>query len=202
MTDDHESGSANRQTGMQKVIRLPLKEFSKTADDSEPAAETAEADQSETLDRYKDLYGISIFGEYWDELSGRFQWYLKSARQGNLDAQFMVGFLLFSGVTLNQTADGEEDFVRDRTSALYWYRKAAEQGHAEAQYNMGFVYENGECGLKADRAKAISWYRKAAAQGNPRADYMLSYLCAEKPHKTRQMKRRLALNKKTPRPGQ
>ena len=51
------------------------------------------------------------------------RWYRKSAEQGNVHAQFILGTMYDRGEGLHQ----------DDAEAMKWYRKAAEQGHASAQ---------------------------------------------------------------------
>ena len=82
----------------------------------------------------------------------------KAAEQGDVDAQFSLGFMY---------ADGE-GVPEDDAEAVRWYQKAAEQGHAEAQINLGVMYGTGE-GVPEDQVLAYAWFSMAAAQGNESA---------------------------------
>ncbi|MBR1774373.1 MAG: sel1 repeat family protein, partial [Bacteroidales bacterium] len=89
-------------------------------------------------------------------------YFTKSAKQGLVDAQYMLGVCYAEG-------DG---VVQDYKQAVYWYTKAAEQGLAEAQYNLALKYANGE-GVVQDYKQAVYWAKKAAEQGIAEAQYIL-----------------------------
>lgn len=74
----------------------------------------------------------------------------KHASQGDLYAQFKLGFLY-----------SHKDYAeKGYKEAIKWYIKAANQGCVEAQYNLGVIYE-----LEIKNYKdAIKWYAKAATQ--------------------------------------
>jgi len=84
----------------------------------------------------------------------------KAAEQGNVNAQFFLGWMYDSGEGIRQ----------DHAKAVRWYRKAAEQGNALAQYNLGLMYYSGQ-GVQQDYAEALKWHRKAIEQRN--ADFFL-----------------------------
>jgi TPR repeat protein len=88
--------------------------------------------------------------------------FFKHAKQGNAEAQNLLGEMYFLGKGVKQ----------DYQEAAKWYRKAAEQGRANAQYNLGFMYENGQ-GVIQDYQEAAKWYRKAAEQGDANAQNLL-----------------------------
>ncbi len=94
--------------------------------------------------------------------------WLPLAAQGDIDAQFALGFLYNTGQGVPQ----------DYAQAHKWYLKAAAQGHATAQVNLGVLYANGQ-GVPSDYAQAREWYLKAAAQGHARAQVKLGVLYAE-----------------------
>src|SRR5438034_748246 len=87
------------------------------------------------------------------------------AEQGNVDAQFDLGFMY-------QNGDG---VPKDSAQAVRWYRKGAQQGLADAQYNLGVTYYTGN-GVPKDSAQAVQWYRRAAEQGYAKAQYNLGLL--------------------------
>ena len=76
------------------------------------------------------------------------------AEQGQVDAQYRFGRILFQGVGV----------VQDYKAAFYWLEKAAGQGHAEAQLALGNMYYSG-AGIKSDIERAYLWFTLAAAQG-------------------------------------
>src|SRR5262249_21359194 len=83
------------------------------------------------------------------------RWYSRAARQGDADAQEMLGWHYFYG----------DDGVRtDHKEAVSWYRRAARKGNPGAQYALATCYENGD-GVRKNRRLAILWYSKAAEQG-------------------------------------
>ena len=90
------------------------------------------------------------------------------AEQGDVDAQFDLGFLYGAGRGVPQ----------DHAEAVRWYRLAAEQGHAGAQANLGLRYDGGD-GVPQDEAEAARWYRLAAEQGVAHAQYYLGVRYAE-----------------------
>jgi hypothetical protein len=92
----------------------------------------------------------------------------EAAEQGNVSAQFALGFLYYKGAGVPQ----------DYAQAAAWYRKAAEQGNAEAECELGVLYYKGD-GVLQDYAQAAAWYRKAAEHGNAKAQYELGFLYRE-----------------------
>ena len=71
---------------------------------------------------------------------------LKSAEQGNAEAQYNLGLMYYNG----------EDVEKDFPTAKYWFEKSAEQGNAEAQYKLGDIYYNGQGG-KRDHTQEFHW---------------------------------------------
>lgn len=81
---------------------------------------------------------------------------LKLAEQGDVNAQFILGFMYDEG----------EGGPKDAAKAVEWYTKAAEQGYAKAQYNLGNAHANGE-GVPKDPAKAAHrWVTAVNQDGN------------------------------------
>ncbi len=93
------------------------------------------------------------------------RWYRKAARQGDAEAQFILG-------TIYQDGKG---VAQNYKTALRWYRKAAKQEHAKAQRNIGMLYANGN-GVAQDYEMAAHWYQKAADQGNASAQHNLGLM--------------------------
>ncbi len=79
----------------------------------------------------------------------------ESARRGNADGQYLLGWMYYYGYGVPQ----------NYKLAERWSRKAAEQGHKEAQYNLGRMYERGH-GVEHNSVEALEWYRVAAEQGS------------------------------------
>ena len=77
-----------------------------------------------------------------------FQQVEQAAKQGNADAQCLLGVYYYNGIVVSQ----------DYAQAVYWYRKAAEQGDAIAQYCLGECYYVGN-GVSQDYTQAVYWYR-------------------------------------------
>ena len=88
--------------------------------------------------------------------------YLKSAEQGDADAQCNLGLCYEYG-------DGVE---KDFREAVRWYRKSAEQGNAVAQFALGGCYKKGY-GVEKDLGKAWRWLRNAAGRGMIEAQWAL-----------------------------
>ena len=92
-----------------------------------------------------------------------FKYYQKIAKQGNKEAQLIVGECYYKGKGVEQ----------DYREAVRWYRKAAEQGNAFAQNSLGDCYYYGK-GVKQNDTEAIKWYQKVAEQGDIKAQYNLA----------------------------
>ena len=83
-----------------------------------------------------------------------FTYFSQAAEQGDSEAQYRLGDMLFNG-----------DFVpMNHKEAFLWYLKAAEQNHPKAQFKVGFYYYNG-IEMPKDLAAAYEWYRLSALQG-------------------------------------
>lgn len=90
-------------------------------------------------------------------------WLERAAAQGNVNAQFNLAWMYYSG----------RGVAKDFGKAIEWGLKAAEQGHRKAQYYAGSIYESGELGLNKEPKEAAKWYRKAAEQGESDAQTAL-----------------------------
>ncbi len=74
------------------------------------------------------------------------------ARDGNADAQYLLGSLFSSGGT-GVAQDGKE--------AVKWLERAAGQGHHQAANTLGMMYVSG-LGVKIDETEAKKWFALAA----------------------------------------
>ncbi|MBC8348860.1 MAG: TonB family protein, partial [Verrucomicrobia bacterium] len=87
--------------------------------------------------------------------------YLKAANQGDISAQFNLGWMYANGLGVPE----------DDVEAFKWFRKAAHQGNASAQFNLGLMCEKGE-GVNEDKKEALKWFQKAADNGHVIASQM------------------------------
>lgn len=117
------------------------------------------------------------------------------AEQGNVNAQYKLGWAFFSGESVEEDADLALHWFRkaamqghpkkglwrvgcnclDEKLALIWYRKSAEAGYAFAQWWLGVKYQMGE-GIKQDNQQALHWFQKAAEQDEAAACESLGQL--------------------------
>ena len=132
-------------------------------------------------------------------------WYKESAKSGNAEALFKVGYMYRWGMGLtrdmNESAKwfekaaalGQADAMLelginyrfmglgtgyDPAKSYEWLTKAADAGIVEAEYELGVNYAIG-IGVQKDEANAAYWYRKAARAGNPLAMASLAGLYRE-----------------------
>ncbi|MEW6647288.1 MAG: sel1 repeat family protein [Pseudomonadota bacterium] len=73
------------------------------------------------------------------------------ARDGNMDAQYLLGSLYSSG---------GNDVAQDGAEAVKWLTRAAEQGHQQAANTLGMMYVSG-LGVKMNEAEAQKWFALA-----------------------------------------
>ena len=92
------------------------------------------------------------------------RWFRKSAEQGNVWAQGVLGACYMAG----------EGVSPDSEEGMRWVRKAAEQGNAWAQLALGICCQEGMGGAK-DKKEGAHWIRKAAEQGIALAQVELAY---------------------------
>jgi TPR repeat protein len=93
------------------------------------------------------------------------EWYQKAASNGNIDAQYNIGYLYQYGLGVSP----------DYKQAMKWFQKAAGNGIAEAIYSIGGLYENGR-GVTKSVDIAIEWYQKAANNNHEGAKVTLERL--------------------------
>jgi TPR repeat protein len=95
------------------------------------------------------------------------RWMMKSAEQGYVPAETMIGCSYLNNDTsaaVPNYAEGEK-----------WLLSAAMQGDAEAQFWLGLGYDQGYLG-RTDYEESLRWLRKSAAQGLPDAQYALGWM--------------------------
>jgi len=146
LTEDQASSLGLAALRGDKVALLVLKE---AAQDNDPAAQES----------------MGFYYEASEDYAKAVPWYHKAAKQGNVDAQYNLGWLYSKG----------EGVPLDYAEAVIWYRMAAENGNAKAQSKLGTFYDNG-LGVSQDYAEAATWYRKAVEQGDAAAQNSLAGL--------------------------
>lgn len=99
------------------------------------------------------------------------------ANQGNPEAQYFLGLLMWYG-------DG---VGTDRDTAMDLFRKAAKQGHIHAQFNVGLILafsapadpvmsRSGQDTNGQDEATALKWVANAASEGLADAHWLLGLM--------------------------
>lgn len=110
--------------------------------------------------------GLAAFqqGDY----QAAFQEWEPLAHNGDVDAQFALGYLYEYG----------EGVTQSYRQAAYWYGKAADAGDIDAAVAMGYLYESG-LGVKQNFRRAVEYYTMAADKGDAYAMYYLARMVAE-----------------------
>ena len=94
-------------------------------------------------------YGLGTQQDY----EKAFEWFLKSAKEGNKFAQYSLGNLYYYG-------NGTD---KDLSQAFHWYMKSAEQGQPYASYSAAKMYDKGEYVSQSE--ENAQRYYKAALSG-------------------------------------
>ena len=94
-------------------------------------------------------YGLGTEQDY----AQSFEWFLKSAHEGNKFAQYSLANLYYYG-------NGVE---KDLSQAFWWYRKSSEQGQPYASYAVAQMYSKGE--YVAENKETAQRYYKVALSG-------------------------------------
>lgn len=94
---------------------------------------------------------------------GAARYWEKSAKLGNINAQYALGTLWL------ETGSG------DSGQAVEWLTKAANAEHSAAQYVLGKLYQDGVY-FNKDMDQAMKWFRAAAELGNEYAAYRMGCL--------------------------
>jgi len=153
----------------------PAPKTAKTAEELfREAVAGSQTDPEKTLKLYEQAaelghmvsqYGLALWLIKHDNKQKGLYWLEKSAEQGLIYAQFMLGSLYIEGKICRE----------DKKKALYWYEKAAEQGDSTAQLKCSDMYYMG-AGCTPNHQKAFCWLEKSAEQGLKEAQFMLGSL--------------------------
>ncbi len=118
-----------------------------------------------------------------------------SAKQGNAEAQFDIGWYYFAGEIvaknlreaakwfLQAVLQGEiraklffghmlfwgDGVEQNKQEGLRLITKAATEQYSEAQFYLGWLYKAGD-GLEMNKSEALKWFKRAAALGHKSAD--------------------------------
>jgi uncharacterized protein len=132
-----------------RIVGINSKEFEKCLKKAEQGDAYAQYEIGLTYALGIGVSGIGVSIDY----AKAAKWYLLSAKQGNMHAQFNLGEMYASGWGVEQ----------DYEQAAEWFSKAAEQGDAGVKRYLGWMYEHGIY-VNQNDAEAVEWYRKAAEQ--------------------------------------
>ena len=130
-----------------------------------------------------------------DDQKKAFQWFLKAAKQGHAESQYLVGcaytcssFFMFNETDLVKNNFEQIECIANKDFsiwqddlpyfdlngrgvepndkvALKWIRQSTDQGYVNALVALGDLYDLG-MGVKEDKKEAVKWYKKAAIKGN------------------------------------
>lgn len=129
------------------------------------------------------------------------KWITGAANKGEENAQFMLGYLYYSGTEIPKNEsealkwflkcvrprDFEVHYIigmiyaygtsmtPNYTEAFKWFYRAAKGGNVQAQFIMGEFYHNGY-DMEVNEKEAENWYAKAAKNGHAKAQQMLNQL--------------------------
>lgn len=146
-----------------------------------PLAEKGDADAAFNLGQaYRLGRGIAV------DLATAQKWLEAAARSNHLNAQTMLGLLLFDSGS--------------RDAAMHWLKKAAERGEPRALLVYGTALFNGE-GVARDPVLAYAYVSRSAAQGLEPAKTTLQQLDALLPVEQRQKGVAIALQQAKGKPA-
>src|SRR5215216_1843282 len=127
---------------------------------------------------------------------------LPLAESGNMEAQFLLGYMYFAdceypftgAVARDWLAKAKEQGHAGACYRLAWFPnaegvsciddaesmnlliEAGERGSVEAQRDLGAYFATGDWIGEKDEAKAVAWYTKAAEQGHAESQYDLGFM--------------------------
>jgi TPR repeat protein len=92
------------------------------------------------------------------QVSQKFVYVQRAAKQGNARAQFDLGIMYAKG----------EGVAKSERAAFNWIHKAARNGHVEAKFYMGLSFAQG-IGVRQQPELARYWFKLAAKAGHAQA---------------------------------
>ncbi|MCU1715720.1 tetratricopeptide repeat protein [Pseudomonas sp. 5P_3.1_Bac2] len=90
---------------------------------------------------------------------------LQQAQQGDLDSQFQLGSLYFSGKP-----------QKDLKQAEYWWKQAADKGHSMAAVSLAYLYTGRDNPELSNSVLMLKYLNQSASAGNPMAQHILGTL--------------------------
>ena len=133
--------------------------------------------RSDDMRRMNDVMHYLFFAntDDKDQLSKYYEHTLKmmqeEAAKGNVEANFLVGYILDPRHTGVKT----EGIQQDADKAIQSYERAASKGHVDAQYLLGNLYYS----VKNDKERAAKYYKLAAENGHEEAKKALELISSD-----------------------
>ena len=87
----------------------------------------------------------------------------QQAKEGDINAQYQLGLLYYSGTT---------ERPQNTQTAIQWLSSAAEAGNSDAQYSLGLLYAN-DPSMTENKALAQKWLNASAQHGHIAAQMAL-----------------------------
>ncbi|MDT8453063.1 MAG: hypothetical protein RQ936_10035 [Gammaproteobacteria bacterium] len=106
-------------------------------------------------------------GAQWAQANGLFDFQMKLATKGNVEAEFKVGEMYEAGFGVE----------KDIKAAREWINKAAAQGHEAANFKL-LYWEIESNGVEGENKKKLAELKSKADKGNPQAMYYLGKMHA------------------------
>ena len=131
----------------------------------------------------EDTYALLNFGVF--SLLGRegfnswyVDWIETAAKQGHVEAQFILGMIYYRGAYSNDWSL-EIDIHKDYNKAANWLKRAAEKGHEEAQFYTGELYDKGY-GVPQSSKAAFRFFYRSAKQDHAEAQWRVAISYGDK----------------------
>lgn len=207
----HESDSENNSPPVKRIKLLPVDVIDTETDSNDNSMDPIEEESNDLAPQDLQLIAQKEF-DHAQHLKNKrhpnkkkaHEYYERSARHGNADAQYVMGEIFQKGLltkrnskvamkwftmaATNGHADAQyrlgckyqncQGKIRDYKQAHEWFARAANQNHPEAQYCLGFMHQNGQ-GTKKDAGLALHWYTLAYHQGHEKAQQMINTVGTE-----------------------
>ncbi len=135
-----------------------------------------DGDKSDCVDLYETAAGLGSstaqckLGEFYrvgqyieQDIKKSFEWFEKSALQGNGYAQYRLGISYLFGDSIHE---------KDEVKGFSWLKKSLDQGSSLVQYALALCYWDG-LGTDVDMKRAFDLFEMSSNQGNADAQYCL-----------------------------